>query len=194
MSLKILGGDYRGIPLESPSGKNTRPTLSMVRQAVFNMCQQKIENSLFLDLFAGTGAMGLEALSRGAKEAFFVEKQRQALHCLKNNIQKLHVEEKAIIYPVDVLTALKRLSDRSFDLIYIDPPYGEKKEEIHSEPLVEKILLELDSDSLVSIDGWVFLEFSLYSKKDFKKLPLKNLHYDHSRDFARTTLHLFKKS
>lgn len=193
MSIKILGGTFKGIPIKAPSGTSTRPTLSMVRESVFNMSQNKIEEALFLDIFAGTGAMGLEALSRGALHSTFIEKDRKALSCLKENIEKLAIKDKATILPIDVLAALKKLTG-PFSIIYIDPPYGEKKEELHSQKLLISILQTLDDPRLVEANGWVFVEFSIYSDLDFKKISLKHLCYDHSRDFSRTSLHLFKMS
>lgn len=108
MTLKINGGKFRGIKLSSPSGNKTRPTSDMLREAVFNIAQHKIQDSLFLDLFAGTGAMGLEALSRGAMKSIFIEKDRTAINCIKENIEKLSLKEEATLLPLDILSAHKK--------------------------------------------------------------------------------------
>jgi 16S rRNA (guanine966-N2)-methyltransferase len=191
MSLKINGGIFKGICLNSPSGNKTRPTSNMLREAVFNICQHKIQDAAFLDIFAGTGAMGLEALSRGAAHATFIENERNALLCIKKNIERLSVLEKTSIYPQDVLSSLKKLEGKTFDVIYIDPPYGEKEEEKRSLEKVKHILTFLDHH-LTHGSSWIFLEFSSYCKEDFSKISLENLKWQHKRTFARSDLHLFK--
>ncbi|MBX9743746.1 MAG: 16S rRNA (guanine(966)-N(2))-methyltransferase RsmD [Chlamydiales bacterium] len=146
MTLKILGGEYKGRLLKSPKGQKTRPTQGIVRQAVFNICQAEIEGATFLDLFAGSGGMGLEALSRGAAFATFVEKDRHALACIKENIHILKVSSKAKILPMDVASAVEKLQE-PFHMIYIDPPYGFSVENI-----VDKILAKGLLSSLLFIE------------------------------------------
>ena len=192
MSLKINGGQFKGISLESPSGNKTRPTSNMLREAVFNICQNKLENARFLDIFSGTGAMGLEALSRGASFSVFIEKDRNAIQSIKSNIKKLKCENQTLLLPYDCMQGLKKISDDSFDIIYIDPPYGEKKQEESSLALVKKILDHLDH-ALVADHGWIFIEFSSYCKEDFSKWSFETLKWDNKRTFARSDLHLFKK-
>ena len=192
MTLKIAGGLYKGLRLETPPSPITRPTAGMLRDAVFNICQNKIQEAYFLDLYAGSGAMGIEALSRGALHVFFVEKNPLALAALKKNIGKAAVQTQTTLLPYDVQVTLKKLKEVSFDLIYIDPPYGEKEEELRSEKALGFILETLDQGSLLKPDAWVFVEFSSYSKKDFSTLPLKNLKWDNTRRFGRSHLHLFK--
>lgn len=192
MSLKINGGVFRGISLDSPSGTKTRPTSNMLREAVFNICQHKVQNAKFLDLFAGTGAMGLEAISRGAAHATFIENDRNALTCIKKNIQKLSLESAVSILPVDVMSGLKKCEGTTFDIIYIDPPYGEKDLEKRSLEKLKDILIFLDTH-LTQENTWIFLEFSSYCKEDFSKIPYATLRWDQKRTFARSDLHIFKK-
>lgn len=192
MTLKITGGLYKGLRLESPPSKTTRPTSEILRESVFNICQHRVKEASFLDLYAGSGAMGIEAMSRGAKNVVFVEKDRQALLVLKKNIEKASIQESAKILPCDVLAATKKLSSSTFDLVYIDPPYGEKKEEIIAEKNLDKIFELLDSGTLLNKDAWIFLEFSSYSKKDFATLSLKKIKWQNTRIFGRSNLHLFK--
>lgn len=125
MTLRIIAGKFKGRILKIPKSSRTRPTQGMLREAIFNICQNEIEGALFLDLFAGSGAMGLEALSRGAARATFVEQNRQAIACIKENIKTLQVENQAALIPADVSLALTLLAKQKtqFDLIYIDPPY-----------------------------------------------------------------------
>lgn len=193
MSLKINGGSFKGLSLYTPAGSTTRPTSNMLREAVFNICQHKVQQAHFLDVFAGTGAMGLEALSRGAAHATFLENERNALSCIKKNIEKLSVKDKTSILPIDVLAALKKLEGQTFDLIYIDPPYGEKEQEKRSLEKIKHILTYLDHH-LTKDSSWVFVEFSSYCKEDFSQIPLEHLKWEKKRTFARSDLHLFKKN
>lgn len=125
MSLKILSGRFKGRNLKTPKGSKTRPTQGVLRAALFNRCQQEIEGARFLDLFAGSGAMGLEALSRGAALVTFVEKDREASRCIGENLATLQVA--ATLLTLEALAALKALArqGQTFTLIYIDPPYGQ---------------------------------------------------------------------
>jgi 16S rRNA (guanine966-N2)-methyltransferase len=169
MTIKINGGKFRGIKLSSPSGNKTRPTSDMLREAVFNIAQHKIQDSLFLDLFAGTGAMGLEALSRGGMQSIFIEKDKAAINCIKENIEKLSLKEQTTLLPVDILSGLKKIKEMKFNIIYMDPPYGDHNKQIFAEELVEKILIFLDSSDLIENGTW-----------------------DHKRTFGCSELHLFK--
>jgi len=125
MSLRIVAGKFKGRLLKAPKSNSTRPTQGMLREAVFNICQMEVPDTRFLDLFAGSGAMGLEALSRGASHATFVEQNRQAASCIKENIATLQLEEQSTIIPTDATRAIAILTKQSsqFDIIYIDPPY-----------------------------------------------------------------------
>ena len=191
MSLKINGGIFKGISLQTPSGQKTRPTSNMLREAVFNICQHHIQGANFLDIFAGTGAMGLEAISRGACSATFLENDKQAISCIKKNIEKLAVDKQACLLPQDVLISLKKLQGKTFELIYIDPPYGEKTQEIRSLELIKRILSFLDTH-LTTSSTWIFVEFSSYCKEDLTAIPMQNFRWEPKRTFARSDLYLLK--
>ncbi len=154
MSLRIVGGLFRGRLLKSPQGDQTRPTTSMVREAVFNICQEWIQGARFLDLFAGSGAMGLEAISRGAIFATFIDKDKHASACIRQNIELLQVQEMAQVLTIEVRTALPKLLS-PYDIIYIDPPY-EKDTAV--------ILDELTKLNLLSSNGILFVEERYQSK------------------------------
>lgn len=194
MSLKIAGGLYKGLRLTTPPSHITRPTSEILREAVFNICQHKIHNARFLDLYAGSGAMGIEALSRGAQEAVFVEKNPQALTALKKNIEKAALQEQTRIYPYDVQVSIKKLNNALFDIVYIDPPYGEKNDEARAEKILTPLLLSLEHHAVLNDDAWVFVEFSSYSKKEFSSLPLQSLTWHNTRTFGKAHLHLFKRA
>src|SRR5437016_7699125 len=108
--MHIIGGRYRNRTIAAPKGLATRPTSGALRESLFNICQHYIEGARFLDLFAGSGAMGLEALSRGAGHAFFIDNSRDAVNCLKGNAKKLLVEEQVTIRYGDVFQILERLA------------------------------------------------------------------------------------
>lgn len=122
--MRIITGSAGGTKLVTPEGLNTRPTSERAKQGVFNILQFEIEGRRVLDLFAGSGQMGLEALSRGGTDAVFVDSDPQALRCIRTNIEKTHVASRATVLEGDFHTALRSMSgQRPFDLIFLDPPY-----------------------------------------------------------------------
>lgn len=123
--VRIIAGAARGRRLRTPRGRTTRPTSDRVREALFNIIGTLVPESLFLDLFAGSGAVGLEALSRGARRAVFVENNRQALACLATNLRVTGFDDRGQIMPLAARPALAALTreGEAFDLIFCDPPY-----------------------------------------------------------------------
>ncbi|MCF0245487.1 MAG: 16S rRNA (guanine(966)-N(2))-methyltransferase RsmD [Ileibacterium sp.] len=124
--MRIISGSARGKKIEAPEGLDTRPVTDKIRQSLFNIWQFDIPGSRFLDLFSGSGSMGLEALSRGANCAVMVEKGKEAGNVIRRNIKACHFEDKdARLMNQDVFTAIPKLSDQKekFDFIYLDPPY-----------------------------------------------------------------------
>jgi 16S rRNA (guanine966-N2)-methyltransferase len=179
MTLRIAGGLFRSRILKTPRGNKTRPTTEMTRSAVFNICQRMIEGARFLDLFAGSGAMGFEAISRGACFATFVESDRQAAECIRDNAEALGLQQQVQILTMDVKLALNRLMS-PFDLIYIDPPY--EKETID-------ILNTIVQKKLLAPHGRLFLEERYQSKV----LPIvDNLERIESRRYGLAHIHQFR--
>ncbi|WP_422445925.1 16S rRNA (guanine(966)-N(2))-methyltransferase RsmD [Thermoanaerobacterium sp. DL9XJH110] len=123
--MRIIGGFYRGRKIKSPAGTDTRPTPDMVREALFNIISPVVADSVFLDIYAGTGAVGLEALSRGARFTAFIEKDAAACRLIKDNLANLGLRNKALVIKSDALEGLKKLEKNglSFDIIFMDPPY-----------------------------------------------------------------------
>ena len=121
--MRIISGKARGTKLYTLEGTNTRPTLDRVKESVFNIIQNKLEDAVVLDLFAGSGAIGIETLSRGASKAIFCDKSKEAIEIIKKNIEKTHMKEKSQIFNVDYETCLEKVKNEKFDIIYLDPPY-----------------------------------------------------------------------
>lgn len=122
--MRIISGKARGTKLYTLEGTNTRPTLDRVKESIFNIIQNEIEDATVLDLFAGSGAIGLECLSRGAKKAVLCDKSKEAIQIIKRNIEKTHMEEKAQIINADFESCLEKIKNEQFDIIYVDPPYA----------------------------------------------------------------------
>lgn len=124
--MRVITGKAKGIALKTPLGNETRPTAERVKEAVFSMLQFDIEGRKVLDLFAGTGQMGIEALSRGAAEAVFVDKSKDAIKLINENLQKAKLSDKAHVFQADYLDYIKRNANKAFDIIILDPPYAKK--------------------------------------------------------------------
>lgn len=121
--MRICGGQWKGRHLVSFKADHIRPTTDRVKESLFNIWQGSVEDARVLDLFAGTGSLGLEALSRGAREVLFVESHRQSIEIIRKNIELLKIEGGYRVYPKDVLQFLKTYDGEPFDLILIDPPF-----------------------------------------------------------------------
>ena len=122
--LRIIAGEFKGRRLKAPNGRIVRPTSDRVREAWFSILQQSIPDARVLDLFAGSGALGFEALSRGAVAVDFVETHRASLAALKANAEALKVEGRVTIHRSDALRFAERLQPGAYDLAFADPPYA----------------------------------------------------------------------
>ena len=124
--MRIIAGEARGRQIEAPAGRLTRPTLDRVRENLFNIIQYDVPGSRVLDLFAGSGALSLEALSRGAEFAVLADHDRNACNVQRRNIERLHYENKTRLFCCDWQAALKQISREQevFDIVFLDPPYS----------------------------------------------------------------------
>ena len=122
--MRVISGKARGVNLKTPEGILTRPTIDRVKEALFSIINFDIPASNVLDLFGGTGQLGIEALSRGAKSAVFVDQREDACKLIKENLRRTKLEQDAKVVRMDYLDYLKRCKDK-FDIIFLDPPYAE---------------------------------------------------------------------
>jgi 16S rRNA (guanine966-N2)-methyltransferase len=132
--MRVIAGTYRSRILKSLKGLALRPTSDRLRETLFNILGPTVPGSLFLDLFAGTGAVGIEALSRGATEAVFIENHAPAAALIRRNLESLGIRSGAQVFPVDILRGLENLAakrkpgDPSFDFVFLDPPYAAEED------------------------------------------------------------------
>ncbi len=159
--MRVISGKARRTILKTIEGMDTRPTTDRIKETLFNMINSEMYDCVFLDLFSGSGAIGIEALSRGAKEAVFVENNRKAVECIKENLVKTHLSENATVYEMDALNYLGRSNfvDKVFDIIFMDPPYNK---------YIEKdILSSLKDSNIINESSLIIIEASLETKFDY---------------------------
>jgi len=147
--VRIIGGEWGGRRLDFPDAQGLRPTSDRVRETLFNWLQYEMHGRRVLDAFAGSGALGFEAASRGAREVVMLERARKVAETLKKNATELHANNVSLL-TVDALDYLRQ-ADESFDLVFLDPPFGQG--------LIEPILALLDSRGLLKPDTKIYIEF-----------------------------------
>lgn len=152
--MRVIAGIAKRLQLKTIDGLDTRPTTDRIKETLFNMISHEISDAYFLDLFSGSGAIGIEALSRGAKETVFVEQSRKAMNCIRENLTFTKLGDHAVLLEMDVLSALKRMEGRyQFDYIFMDPPYHQ---------LLEKQVLQyLSASELLSADAVIIVEAAI---------------------------------
>ncbi len=181
--MRIISGKARGTKLYTLEGKNTRPTLDRVKESLFNILQNEITDCIFLDIFSGSGAIGLEAVSRGAKKAILCDNSKEAIEIIKKNIQKTHSEKNIELYHEKFDNVLKNKIEEQIDIVYIDPPYETNFAIETIELLLQKKLLKETSIIVVETDRDEII-------KEIEKLNVKI--FD-KRKYGRANLILLKK-
>ena len=121
--MRIIAGKARGTKLYTLEGEKTRPTLDRVKESLFNIIQNEIQDAVFLDLFSGSGAIGLEAVSRGAKKAILCDKSKEACMIIRKNMEKTHALENVELYQTEFKELLKSKIQEKLDIVFLDPPY-----------------------------------------------------------------------
>lgn len=180
---RIISGKAGGIRLRSVPGSGTRPITDRVKEALFNIIGPKIEGASFLDLFAGTGSVGIEALSRGAAYVCFLDTSRQAISTIKENLRLTHLEQGAEVLHMDAFAFLRQSPTRNFDFIFIAPP--------QYKGLWEKSLQTLDlNPAWLSPHGTVIVQID---PKEYKPLErLTNLEEVEQRHYGSTRLVFYR--
>ena len=150
--MRIISGKAKGTKLYTLEGNNTRPTLDRVKESLFNIIQSKIPDSIFLDLFAGSGAIGLEAVSRNAKKVILVDNSKESIDIIRKNIEKTHSENNVELIKSDYKTALEKYINIKPDIIFIDPPYETDYAYEAIKIILQKELLKEDTLIIIETD------------------------------------------
>ena len=171
--MRVIAGSARRLLLKTVEGMDTRPTQDRIKETLFNMINNDVYGASFLDLFAGSGGIGIEALSRGAKEAVFIDNGSRQIVCIRDNLKTTRLEEKALVINSDVISGLKMLekNGRRFDLIFMDPPYDHEYEKHVMESLKDSSLI--DDDSLMIIEASLETDFSWAGPMGFEIVRTK---------------------
>ncbi|MBQ5446137.1 MAG: 16S rRNA (guanine(966)-N(2))-methyltransferase RsmD [Lachnospiraceae bacterium] len=181
--MRVIAGSARRLQLKTVEGIGTRPTTDRIKETLFNMLQNDIEDCSFLDLFSGSGAIGIEALSRGAEYAVFVENNKNAVKCIKDNLMFTKLSDKARVIENSVLSAINILNgNRVFDVVFMDPPYNKNIEKEILEKLIKSNII--DNKSLIISEASLDTDFSYVSDMGYEVIKEK---------LYKTNKHIFLK-
>lgn len=157
--MRVIAGIAKGMKLKTPAGLDTRPTQDRIKETLFNMLQSYVGDAVFLDMFSGSGGIGIEALSRGAKKAYFVEYAKDALECIESNLAAAKFRDRAVVLKTDGVSSLHHIFEKEVDIIFMDPPYNQ---------LLEKqVLTGLKDMKFVTEDTMIIVEASLETNFDY---------------------------
>ena len=179
--MRVITGKARGITLKTPDGLQTRPTADRVKEALFSAIQFEIPAAVVLDLFGGTGQLGIEALSRGAKQAVFVDHSEQACKLIRENLRRTKMEQESTVVRSDYLTYLRQCREK-FHIIFLDPPYAEE--------FLENSLKMITEIDILHYGGIIVAERPLG-----KELPYEFQGYSRSKDYkyGKTLVTIYRK-
>ena len=180
--MRVLTGKARGVQLKTPQGMQTRPTSDRVKEALFSIIQFEIPGASVLDLFGGTGQLGIEALSRGAKRAVFVDEREDACKIIRENLKRTKLDDCASVVRSDYLSYLKRCKE-TFQIILLDPPYAEV--------FLENSLKMITEIDILQSDGIIVAEYPVG-----KELPWEFPGFSRSREYkyGNTLLTIYRKT
>ena len=177
--MRVIAGTARSLPLKTPEGMDTRPTTDRIKETLFNMLQTKIGGSVFVDMFSGSGGIGIEALSRGANKAYFIEYDKKALACIKDNLNFTKFNDRAMVINADACSAVDRITEEA-DIIFMDPPY--------ESGLDVAVLRLLKNASCVTEDTLIIVEASL--KRDVSEFEKCGFEVSKEKKY-KTNKHVF---
>ena len=180
--LRVISGTARNLKLVTPEGLDTRPTTDRIKETLFNILQFDIAGSVVIDFFAGSGSIGIECLSRGAKKAYFVDNSREAHACIVENIKHTRFEDKAVVFNQDAIRASAHIHESRVDMIFMDPPY--------EKGLEADLLSVLKDKEYVTEDTLFIIEADI--KTDFSYV--ESLGFEITREkLYKTNKHVFLK-
>lgn len=160
--MRVIAGTARRLLLKTPEGMDTRPTTDRIKETLFNMLMPYLSGAVFLDLFSGSGGIGIEAISRGAKKVYFVENSQKAVNCITDNVEHTRFEEQAVILKQDVFAALRGSIRDDVDVIFMDPPYNQQYEKKALEILRDASYVT--EETLIVIEASKETDFSYISE------------------------------
>lgn len=169
--MRVIAGTAGSLPLKTPGGLDTRPTTDRIKETLFNMIQNKVPDSIFIDLFAGSGGIGIEALSRGARHTYFVENEKEALSCIRDNLSFTKFTDRATVFKQDAAGALCLIPEKEVDIIFMDPPYRlECEESIFSVLARQKYVT---GNTLIIVEAGLSREFDFLDRLGFTVIKEK---------------------
>lgn len=170
--MRVIAGKAKRLQLKTPTGMDTRPTTDRIKETLFNMIQDELYDIHFLDLFSGSGGIGIEALSRGARKAYFVEQNRNAADIIRENLRSTHLDEQGEVMNCTAISAISMLQGReNFHVVFMDPPYGKGLEkEVLRHPAFRHILKD---KALIIVEADLETELSEDDIKGFRLLKEK---------------------
>ena len=185
--MRVISGKARGTKLSSIESLSTRPTLDRVKESLFNIIQNNLKGAVVLDLFAGSGQLGIEALSRGADKAYLCDINRDAVKMIKQNLEKTELKDKAVVINEDYKKALRTLNtNEKFDIIFIDPPY---KEDIAVDSIIDII-----HESRLKENGIMIIETDEI-ERDLREInKIENIKIIDQRKYGRASLIFIKEA
>ena len=169
--MRVIAGTARSMPLKTPKGNDTRPTTDRIKETLFNMLQNHIPGCVFVDVCSGSGAIGIEALSRGASHAYFIDRDQACIQCIKDNLAFTKLDQKSTILKQDACTALNMIHEKAVDVVFADPPY-EAGMEMSILGTLSKMPY-VNGDTLVIIEALMDTDFSFASEYGFDILKEK---------------------
>lgn len=179
--MRVISGKARGTVLHSIDNLDTRPTLDRVKESLFNILQNDIEDTIILDLFSGSGAIAIEFLSRGAKKAYLCDKSAKAVAMIRKNLEKTKLLENAVVYNTDYNECLNEVENVKFDIIFLDPPYRqnlsiEALEKINEKNLLKdggKIIIETDEpERIIRESEHISVNYKMYDLRKYGRASL----------------------
>lgn len=156
--MRVIAGSVRSLPLKTPAGLDTRPTTDRIKETLFNVLQADVPDSVFVDLFSGSGGIGIEALSRGARKAYFVDSASACASCITENLLFTRLADRGVLLKQDVLSALHSIYEKHVDIVFMDPPYDQGLERQVLEQL--KGMKYVDEDTLIVVEASIDTDFS----------------------------------